>query len=252
MNFVIETSSGVRSIAINRPEKRNTLSLAMMKELANAFAEAQTDNKVRAVVLQGLPEIFSAGADLLEPGTSADRYATEARLLAAADALQKPLLAAINGPAVGLAVLLLLSCDLVYCGKRALFSLPFTALGETPSHAASYRLAAACGRHLASEKLLLSEPISAEEAFNLRLVNGVFEDSETVRQTAARALRLAKLPPQALKATKLLIRRATEPLLAAELDFAKITFEKQANSAEFKTAREAFLEGRRPNFSNED
>lgn len=252
MNFVIETSGGVRSIAINRPEKRNTLSLAMVDELAKALSDAQADDKVRAVILQGLPEIFSAGIDLIEAGEASDRYEREAKLLAAADALEKPLLASVNGPAVGLAVLLLLSCDLVYCGKRALFSLPFTALGETPSHAAAYRFAAACGRHLASEKLLLSEPISAEEAFNLRLVNGVFEDSETLRQTAARALRLAKLPPQAIKATKALIRRAAEPLLAGELEAAKAAFAAQAAGDEAKAAREAFLEGRKPDFSVKD
>lgn len=252
MNFIIETSAGVRSIAISRPEKRNALSLAMIDELADALLAANADPAVRAVVLQGLPEIFSAGTDLAEAAASPDRYDREARLLAAADAFEKPLLAAVNGPAVGLAVVVLLACDLVYCGKHALFSLPYTALGETPAHGAACRLAAACGRHLASEKLLLSEPISAEEARELRIVNGIFEDSEVLRQTAARALRLAKLPPEAVKATKTLIRRACERDLEMELVASRAAFGMQQQRPEAAEARSAFLEGRRPDFSVKD
>ena len=146
--LVIETSDGIRSIAINKHAKRNSLSADTLQELSTALEDADKDTDVRGSLIHGLPTIFSAGSDLEEivAGNKISAGVDNARhLISVADNVRKPLIAAVNGPAVGLAVTLLMACDLVYCGKHALFSLPFTALGETPLFGITQRLIAECG-----------------------------------------------------------------------------------------------------------
>ena len=251
MNFVIETSSGVRSIAISNPAKRNSLSLEMLDDLAQALKDADGDPTVRVILLQGLPGLFSAGTDYEALDGASDYYEREERLLEAIDGLNKPLLAAVNGPAVGMAVIILLACDMVFCGEHALFSLPFSAMGLVPPHGVAESLAACCGQRFAAEKLLLSEPISAEEALRLRLVNAVFPDEAVVRETAARALRLCRLPPHAVRAAKALVRSACRSDLPQARRDALEAHRAQCRTDEASLARAAFLEGRKPDFSME-
>ena len=166
-----------------------------------------------------------------------------------ADNVRNPLIAAVNGPAVGLAVTLLMACDLVYCGKHALFSLPFTALGETPLFGITQRLIAECGYHHAAEKLLLSEPITAEQAVALHIANGVFEDEDVLREATARAVRLTRMPPEALIRTKSLLRGILHSDTREQSKKEAEAFNEQLQEPEIVEAHRAFLEGRRPDFS---
>ena len=225
--LVIETSDGIRSIAINKPAKRNSLSADTLQELSTALEDADKDPDVRVILIHGLPTIFSAGSDLEE--------------IVAGNK--------ISGPAVGLAVTLLMTCDLVYCGKHALFSLPFTALGETPLFGITQRLVAECGYHHAAEKLLLSEPITAEQAVALHIANGVFEDDEVLRQATARAVRLTRMPPEALIRTKSLLRGILHSDTREQSKKEAEAFNEQLQEPEIVEAHKAFLEGRRPDFS---
>ena len=251
--LVIETADGIRSIAINKPAQRNSLSSETMQELSEALRQADLEPEIRVVLLRGLPTVFSSGTDLQEAasGGASACVARARELIDAADSFSKPLVAAVTGPAVGLAVTLLLSCDLVYCGKHALFSLPYTALGETPLFGVTQKLLRECGYHLAAEKLLLSEPITAEQAQALHIVNGVFEDDEMLKQATARAVRLTKLPPQALARTKSLLKGMLREGASEQSRREAAAFSRQSVSPEFAEAHKAFLEGRRPDFSSE-
>ena len=250
--LVIETSDGIRSIAINKPAKRNSLSADTLQELSTALEDADKDPDVRVILIHGLPTIFSAGSDLEEivAGNKISAGVDNARhLISVADNVRKPLIAAVNGPAVGLAVTLLMACDLVYCGKHALFSLPFTALGETPLFGITQRLIAECGYHHAAEKLLLSEPITAEQAVALHIANGVFEDEDVLREATARAVRLTRMPPEALIRTKSLLRGILHSDTREQSKKEAEAFNEQLQEPEIVEAHRAFLEGRRPDFS---
>ncbi len=250
MHLVIETTDGVRSIAISRPASRNSLSSETLEELTAALRAADESSDVRAVLLQGLPQIFSSGLDLEESLAGKPELFENARaMIEAADSMKKPLIAAVSGPAVGLAVTLLLCCDLVYCSEHALFSMPFTALGEVPSFGLTERLLAECGRHAAAEKLLLSEPITAEQARTLNIVNRVFEEEALLREATARAVRITRLPPLAVIRTKALLKAAARKQAQEQAALEAELCALQNQETESREAHQAFMEGRRPDFS---
>ena len=234
--LVIETSDGIRSIAINKPAKRNSLSADTLQELSTALEDADKDPDVRVILSHGLPTIFSAGSDLEEivAGNKISAGVDNARhLISVADNVRKPLIAAVNGPAVGLAVTLLMACD----------------LGETPLFGITQRLIAECGYHHAAEKLLLSEPITAEQAVALHIANGVFEDEDVLREATARAVRLTRMPPEALIRTKSLLRGILHSDTREQSKKEAEAFNEQLQEPEIVEAHRAFLEGRRPDFS---
>lgn len=241
----------VLTLEISRPERRNTLDEAMLASLAAAFEHARTDNDVRAVLIVAQPGIFSAGGELAEElkcAPDAGANAAAASMVDALTACTKPVVACVEGPAVGLAVTLLYYCDLVYAGSRALFSLPSTALGLTPHLGTVFTALAAAGYHKAAEKILLSEPITAEEALAMRLVSGVFPDDQVRAQAEARAERLAKLSPAAVQSAKALLRAVSAPALAASRALEEKHYAALRGTPEAQEACTAFLEGRKPSF----
>ena len=247
---VIESfSAHILTLEISRPERRNTLDAAMLSELTAAFEKASTDEDVRVVVLCAQPGIFCAGGDLTEQikDLNADEDSPSGRMLATLSGCTKPVIACVEGPAVGLAVTMLYYCDLVYAGSRALFSLPFTALGLTPRFGVSFLAAASCGLHKAAEKILLSEPITAQEALSMGIVSGVLDDAQVKEQTLARASRLAKLSPVAVRSSKELLRLAMNKHIEAVREREAVAFETAAATPAAKEACAAFLEGRKPN-----
>ena len=248
---VIESfSEHILTLEISRPERHNTLDAAMLSELTAAFEKASTDEDVRVVVLCAQPGIFCAGGDLTEQikDLNADEDSPSGRMLAALSGCTKPVIACVEGPAVGLAVTMLYYCDLVYAGSRALFSLPFTALGLTPRFGVSFLAAASCGLHKAAEKILLSEPITAQEALSMGIVSGVLDDAQVKEQTLARASRLAKLSPLAVQSSKRVLRSSLQEALLAMQKIEAQTFNEVARSEQAKEACDAFLEGRMPKF----
>ncbi|HIU84139.1 MAG TPA: enoyl-CoA hydratase/isomerase family protein [Candidatus Aphodousia gallistercoris] len=241
---------GVCQIAITRAAKRNTISAENCAEIVRILLQAQRDSQVHCLVLRGDGAIFCAGADLGEilHRTEQTQAAYDA-LIEALIAFDKPLLAAVNGPAVGLGVALLQYCDLVYCGEKSLFSLPFTALGLAPEYGLSYLASSRAGLRKISEKLLLSEPISAQEALSMGLVSAVFKDEDVVRETLSRAARLTQLPLGSLRATKKLLRQNQAASLRAAISLEKEVLAERLQSDEAQEACRAFSEGRKPNFS---
>ena len=157
-----------------------------------------------------------------------------------------------NGPCVGEAFTALLYCDLVYAGPHALFSLPSVALARTPRWGAGAIITAAAGFPKAAEKLLLSEPISADEAEAMRLITRVVEDEHLDNVVAAKTARLAVLPPLAVAGTKAVLKAARGEEIERSIRLEEEIYARQSATPEAAEALKAFLEGRRPVFQAEE
>ncbi|HYW03529.1 MAG TPA: enoyl-CoA hydratase [Gammaproteobacteria bacterium] len=246
-----EVSGGVLRITLNRPEKRNALSLDMYSAIADALERSESDPGIRAVVLGGTGDCFTSGNDLVDflndPPRGEDRPA--ARFLAGISRASKPLIAAVNGPAIGVGTTMLLHCDLVYAGTGARFQLPFVNLGVVPEAGSSVLLPALAGHQRAAELLLLGEPFDAETAHEVGMVNRVLPDEEVAELAMAVARKLAAKPPEALRLAKMLIKRSQTEAVREAMRVEGEHFTERLASAEAREAMQAFLERRQPDFS---
>lgn len=251
MTIKTETANGVARIEIARPEKKNALTVAMYQQLADAITAAQQDAAVRALLLHGQSEIFTAGNDLEDFLTKPPQGKDAAvfQFMRALAHATKPVVAAVNGPAVGIGTTLLMHCDLVYCADNAVFSMPFVSLGLCPEFASSVLIAQNAGYHKAAEKLLLGDPISAEEALEMKIVNRLLPPNEVLAHAQRQVARFAALPPTAVRETKRLMKAAARASFDAVFEQENQTFGQLLGSAEAKEAFNAFLEKRKPDFS---
>lgn len=251
MHIRSHSADGVCRIEIARPEKKNALTVAMYAQLAEALAAAHDDAGVRAILLTGQPDVFTAGNDLEDflKHPPQDHDAPVFRFMAALAGADKPVVAAVNGAAVGIGTTLLLHCDLVYCADNAMFSLPFVNLGLCPEFASSLLLPLAAGYHKAAEKLLLGEPMSAEEALEMKIVNRILPPAEVLGHAQRQAARFVSLPPAALRESKRLMKAAWRGLAEKVIADEAASFGRLLGSAEAKEAFTAFLERRKPDFS---
>ncbi len=243
---------GVQVIELNRPDKKNAFTGAMYDQLREALIAADADASVKVILLTGAGNAFSAGNDLKDflqsPPESAD--APPFAFLKALAGVKKPVVAAVNGVAVGVGVTLLFHCDLVYAQESARFAFPFVALGLVPEGASSLLLPRLVGHQRASEILLFGDPISASEAHALGLVNRVIGDQPVLDFALAQALRLTQLPLGAVARTKALLKHPAEVQERIQLEAE--AFVERTQSAAAKEAFSAFLEKRKPNFSGLD
>lgn len=249
-DFTVNVQNGVCHISISRPSKRNTIDASSCLSWVQLFAQAQKDENVHCVVLSGENGIFCAGADLNEMLHRTDEIQQAYQsLVEAMIAFDKPVLAAVQGPAVGLGVAILCYSDMVYCGEKSLFSVPFTALGLSPEFGLTYCLCEKAGSKKAMEKLLLSEPISAQEALQMGIVTSVFKDEDVLKETLARAARLTKLPLGSLRGTKVLLRHHQGQAIREAMKAEEAILLERLQSDEAREACSAFEEGRKPDFS---
>ena len=239
----------VLEIRLNRPEKRNALTTAMYEALIAAFEAAARDPAIRVLLIVGNGEGFTAGNDLKEflalAGGGEPAAYRFIRLLARNE---KPLVAAVQGAAVGLGTTLLLHCDLVVAARNARFQLPFVDLGLVPEAAATLLLPRLVGPARAAELLLLGEAFDADQALEFGLVNRVVEDGAELEAAQDLAQRLAGRPPEAVRQTRALLRRDAgqiEQRMAEE----KQEFIRRLASPELREAATAFLEKRKPDWS---
>jgi enoyl-CoA hydratase/carnithine racemase len=251
MSIKTETTEGVARIEIARPEKKNALTVAMYQQMADAIAAAHDDGSVRAIVIHGQADIFTAGNDLEDfmknPPTGMD--APVFQFMMALGMAEKPVVAAVNGAAVGIGTTMLAHCDLAYCADNAMFSMPFVSLGLCAEFGSSLLVPLAAGYRKAAEKLLLGEPMSAEEALEMKLVNRILPPNEVLDYAIKQARRFNNLPPTSVRETKRLMKAGwksvTEKIIADEAQ----TFARMLKSAEAKEAFSAFFERRKPDFS---
>lgn len=248
---VIATTAGrVARIALARPEKKNALTGEMYAQLAAALLAAGRDPQVRVVLLQGSRECFTAGNDISDflkraPGESSPVFG----LFQVLPALEKPVVAAVAGPAVGIGTTLLLHCDLVFAAADARLQLPFVPLGIVPEFGSTLLLPRLSGYQRAAKLLLLGQPFTAQEAFEAGIVTEVVSKETLFEKAEAVAAMLAALPPESLKLTKRLMKQGTAKELEARIAEEGRMFIERLASPEAKEAMSAFLEKRKADFS---
>ena len=246
-----ETAGGIGRIALDRPEKKNAFTGEMYRQLGEALAAADADRAVRVVLLHGTRECFSAGndvGDFLKPrARPEDSPATH--LFRTLPVMKKPVVAAVNGPAIGIGSTLLLHCDLVYAGQGARFQLPFVALGLVPEFGSTFLLPLLAGYPRAAEVMLLGEPFTADKALELGMVSAVVPDAEVLNRAERAAATMAALPPESIRLTKRLLKETHAAAIAACMAEESRIFAERLASPEAKEAMNAFLEKRKPDFS---
>ncbi len=244
-------ADGILRIDFNRPEKKNAITAAMYQSLADALESAATDRSVRVVLFGSTSAIFTAGNDLGDfrsnPPRSGDTPVF--RFLRALSLAEKPLVAAVPGPAVGIGTTMLLHCDFVIAAHGARFHMPFVDLALVPEAASSYLLPRLAGWQAAAEMLMLGTPVSAERAHAIGFVHKVV-DPDALEPTAMEiAHKLAAKPPEALRLTKRLMKDGLREGVAAALAGEGKVFAERLGTPEAKEAFDAFFEKRKPDFS---
>jgi enoyl-CoA hydratase/carnithine racemase len=251
MHVTSETSGWVRTITLTRPEKKNALTVAMYANLCELFAESAADPEIRVVVITGAGGAFTAGNDIHDfmstPPT--DDASPVLGFLRALVDFEKPLVAAVPGVAIGVGTTMLLHCDLVLAAEGARFQLPFVNLGLCAEGGASLLLPSVSGMQRASELLLLGEPFDAKGAERAGIVNEVVPAAELQARARARAELLAERPPEAVLATKRLLRAPLRAAVHAAIAREAAEFRARLVSPEAAEAFAAFFEKRKPNFS---
>jgi enoyl-CoA hydratase/carnithine racemase len=251
MSITSQTVNGVARIEIARPEKKNAITVAMYQAMADAIGAAHDDGAVRAILIHGQKDIFTAGNDLEDflknPPSGMD--APVFKFMQALGYSEKPVVAAVNGAAVGIGTTMLLHCDLAYCADNAMFSMPFVSLGVCSEFASSLLLPLNAGYHKAAEKLLLADPISAEEALEMKIVNRILPPGEVLDYAIRQAERFNQLPPASVRETKRLMRSGWKALTEKIIVDEAKSFGAMLRSAEAKEAFTAFYERRKPDFS---
>ena len=252
MDILTTKANGILTIEFNRPEKKNAITSAMYQMMADAIKDAEGDTAVRAIVLQGKPEVFTAGNDLddfLKSSSAVVGDRPVAQFMRALSGASKPVVAAVAGNAVGIGTTLLMHCDLVYAGENAKFAMPFTQLGLCPEFASSMLFPQMVGYPRAAEKLLLGEAFNAQDAYDMGLVSQVLPVAELIGHAHAQAAKLAALPASSLRVTKRLMKCAQAEAIQARMLEENKHFGEMLLSKEAKEAFTAFFEKRKPDFT---
>jgi len=251
-DILTEISGGILRVELNRPAQKNAMTAGMYTSLAGIFSEADKDQAVRVVLWHAAGDAFSAGNDIGDflkhppgPGDS-----PQSALINALIGFEKPIVAAVQGAAIGGGTTMLTHCDFVYAGESAKFKLPFIDLALVPEFGSSFSIPARVGHLRASEMFLLGEPFTATRAAELGLVTRVVPDSDLFATATATAQRLAAKPAGALLASKRLIKLAWIDQLREAAKREGREFSERVHSAEATEAFTAFREKRPPNFTN--
>ncbi|HZM36957.1 MAG TPA: enoyl-CoA hydratase [Burkholderiales bacterium] len=244
-----KTRERIARIELSRPDKKNALTAEMYAQLTAALDAAARDPQVRVILLCGSAECFTAGndvSDFLErkPGES-----PVFGLFQVLPALEKPVVAAVGGPAVGIGTTLLLHCDFVLAAEDARFQLPFVPLGIVPEFGSTLLLPRLAGYQRAAKLLLLGQPFTAREALDAGIVTDIVSKDELLARAERTASMLAALPPESLRLTKRLMKQAQAPEVQARIAEEGRLFVERLASPEAKEAMSAFLEKRKPDFS---
>jgi len=249
--ILVEEQAGICRLTLSRPARKNALTLKMYDELARALGKAAGDPSARVVLVRGAGGSFTSGNDLGDfmrsPPSGEDSPVF--RFLAQLVAFEKPLVAQVEGHAIGIGTTLLLHCDLVYASESARLQLPFVNLGLVPEAASSLLLPRIVGHARAAELLYFGEPFDAHTAHALGLVNAVLPVEKLAGEVDARLRKLAEKPPAALRETKRLLKAGAADDVRARMGLEGASFVERLRSPEVAEAIAAFFEKRKPDFS---
>jgi enoyl-CoA hydratase/carnithine racemase len=250
--IITELSGNVLRVQFNRPSKKNAMTVAMYAALAEELDRADENDQVRVVLVHGSGDSFTAGNDLADftkhppgPGDS-----PQARFLNALIGFSKPLIAVVQGAAIGGGTTMLLHFDFVYAGESARFQVPFINLALVPELASSFTLPRQIGYPQAAELIFLGEPFSAARANELGLVTAVVPDQNVWAKASETAMNLARKPAEALRACKKLLKAPDRESIDQAVTRELTEFAARVRSAEAKEAFVAFLEKRKPDFTS--
>ncbi len=247
-HVIVTDAGGIRTIRMNRPDKKNALTVAMYEAMTDALESANASDAVRCVLIAGVPGAFSAGNDLAEfldaAQSSGGLTRQVLRFLPALVRCNKPLVAAVNGVAVGIGTTMLFHCDFVVAGTDARFSAPFVSLGLVPEAASSLLGPLLMGQRRAFELLAMGHPLDAAHAKDFGIANMVVASQDVDAEALKAAHEIAALPPRAVALSRGLMRGATDELLA-RIDQEANIFSERLHSPEAKAAFEAFFARKR-------
>ncbi len=250
-DIIKERSGSIVRIQLNRPAKKNAMTMSMYVTLADLLNDAAKDKGIRVVLWHGAGDSFCAGNDVEDflknpPGLG---ESPQARLMKALMNFDKPLIAAVQGAAIGGGTTMLTHCDFVYAGESATFQMPFINLGLVPEFGSTYSVPMRIGHVRAAELILLGLPFDARRAVELGLVTRVVPDQELLATATETAEKLAEKPAGALQACKRLMKRSSREQIEQAMKVEGEEFASRVRSAEAREAFTAFLEKRPPNFT---
>jgi len=252
MNDIItERSENILRIQLNRPEKKNAMTVAMYITLADLLNDAAKDDQIRVVLWHGAGDSFSAGNDIEDflknpPGAG---ESPQARLIQALINFDKPIVAAVQGAAIGGGSTMLTHCDFVFAGESAKFQMPFVNLAVVPEFGSSYSVPARIGHLRAAELILLGQPFNASRAAELGLVTRVVPDPELLATATHTAQQLAAKPAGALQTCKKLLKRSAREQMEEAMRAENEAYAVLLRSPDAREAFTAFLEKRKPDFT---
>jgi enoyl-CoA hydratase len=247
-HILVDLEPPIATVTLNRPKVLNALSPELMHEVVTALAELDRDETVRAVVLTGGPKVFAAGADI---GDMASRTAVEqlsrdqTGIWAGIASFSKPLIAAVNGYALGGGCELALTCDVIIAGDTARFGQPEINLGVIPGAGGTQRWPRSAGKSAAMEVMISGAPVTARRAYELGLVNKVVPAEMTVLLAQRMARQFAEKPPLAVRMAKEAVLKAFEAPLSEGLASERKSFYFLFATEDQKEGMRAFLEKRK-------
>jgi len=245
MPDILVTDDGpIRTIRMNRPEKKNALTLDMYETMAAAIASTATNNDIRCLLMAGAPDVYCAGNDIgdfIKMATGAGALGQPILdFLYALARCEKPIVAAVNGNAVGVGTTMLLHFDHVVAGDSAKLSTPFVALGLVPEAASSLIAPRLMGQVRAFSLLVMGRPLAAQEAKEAGIVNTVVPAAQTEESALAIAHEIAALPAQGVLMSRRLMRGAPDEIIK-RIDEEGEAFKARLKSPEAQAALMAFM-----------
>jgi 2-(1,2-epoxy-1,2-dihydrophenyl)acetyl-CoA isomerase len=255
----LQVDDAVAQITLNRPERLNAWNQQFGEELREAILSDAADPAVRAVLITGAGRGFSSGADLkdtLERASSGEEVPDVGRLLReryhpiikGIRELPKPVVAAVNGPAVGIGCSLALACDLIWAAESAIFGLAFVNIGLAPDGGSTFLVPAAVGKARALEMALLGEPLPASRALEWGLINRVVPDGKLMEEASELARRMARGPTRSYANSKRALNNSVLKIMDEQLDLEAQIQGEMAATGDFAEGVRAFIEKREPAF----
>ncbi|MCX7958283.1 MAG: enoyl-CoA hydratase-related protein [Deltaproteobacteria bacterium] len=253
-NIIVSFEDGISVVTINRPKSLNALNVDTLKEIECALYEIKNEGKTQVLIFTGAGEkAFVAGADIstfptLTPDGAREFVDLGQRVMDAIESFPVPVIAAVNGYALGGGTELAIACDLIYASENAFFGLPEVTLGIIPGFGGTQRLQRLIGRHLAKELVFTGDKIPASRAKEVGLVNNVFPQSELMTKVKEIARTIMKRGPLAIKAAKRSMVFGMDHDLKTANEIEKLCFITLFGTEDQKEGAKAFLEKRAPLF----
>ncbi|MCZ6890045.1 MAG: enoyl-CoA hydratase-related protein [Gammaproteobacteria bacterium] len=252
--LLVDKQDFVTTVTLNRPDRLNALNMQLADELHDVLVEEDRNDETRVIVLTGAGRAFSAGADLRPSDTDSGPASATAptlaeRLFQALIDVEKPIIASINGVAVGGGCTMTLLCDIRIASENARFQLPFTKLGICAELGSTHVLPRLIGLGKAQELILTSKMVEAEEALQIGLVNHVVPADQLEQATLEMANNIAKLPPMAVRMNKRGLKLGAISDIESQVRYENLTISMLRTTEDAQEAMRAFREKRDPVFT---